>query len=160
VPHTHPEFKPGGLPFARVVQDLARDEIWIPTLEATVTNPTLGVGGGTSGDVQFNGSTYLAGIRIDFGSSGVSGGSGNYRIVLPAELEIDSEWASSKILPGGITLNRAGTNHYAVFRTVNATTLMMLYDTGTSQKAQVAHNAPATWAANDFFTGSFEARRA
>ena len=58
-----------------------------PVLTGSVTNPTLGTGGIAEGYYTRVGDLVVASIRIKFGTSGVSNGSGNYFISLPVNAE-------------------------------------------------------------------------
>lgn len=56
---------------------------YYPQLLATTTNPSIGTDGLIDGRYCRQGSTVWATVDIRFGSTGMSVGSGNYRITLP-----------------------------------------------------------------------------
>lgn len=119
---------------------------YTPTLTASITSPNLGTGGTAVGSWSQNGSMIDLFVRIDFGSSGVTAGSGDYRISLPTAVPADPDWS-----PGDIGLARladlsaaARQNRWAVLDT---TTRMVIQDSG---GGTVTNAVPWTWAATDW----------
>lgn len=84
-----------------VVNDACAANNWTPT---TGTNPTLGTGGATEGEVVELGETVVARCRIQFGTAATNAGSGAYRVSLPYPV-VDSWRAERAVLGTGQLYN-------------------------------------------------------
>ena len=81
----------------------APDTAWTAygaTLTATTTNPVLGTGGGITGRYQRFGRLIIGSVDWKFGTSGITIGSGTYRISLPV-LPITPPWGTEASVASG-----------------------------------------------------------
>ena len=116
-----------------------------PTTTATVTNPTLGSGGATTGKRKYVGKDVHFKFQMAFGTSGTAAGSGTYLISLPTAAAADEVGYPI----GVVTLNNSGTE-YTYFLYVNDVNhVRMVAGDGTV----VTHAAPFAWGASDFARG-------
>lgn len=127
---------------------------YTPTLTAATTNPNLGTGGGQNARYTLFGGNWCT-IRgtIAYGTSGTNGGSGQYFIALPFQV-------NSNIV-GGVATNGCGIIRCASllypvvwYAAVSATTFSGVIPAGNL----VASTAPGGWTANDYlsFTLTYE----
>lgn len=68
---------------------------YTPALSASTTPPTLGDGSSQSGAWQRNGHLITGWASIQFGTSGVSAGSGAYIVSLPFDADVSTMVAST-----------------------------------------------------------------
>lgn len=127
---------------------------YTPVLTAATTNPTLGSGAVTTGAYSQFGKLVAYRFFISFGTSGVSAGSGAYRISLPVT-------ASTTLGAGALTLGSlfifdSSTNnaHTGLMGNVsNGTYLSDIYYAQGGVLAAMSNSAPWTWAASDQIRG-------
>jgi len=116
---------------------------WVPQLNASTTNPTLGAGSSSVGSYVRVGERYIyMRASVTFGTSGTSNGSGVYRLTVP--VNIDSAWVGVS-LAGSCNCNDSGTNYYRTVVAAAATYLEFYTEAGTS----VGATTPFTWGASD-----------
>lgn len=116
-------------------------QTYTPTLTAASSNPTLGTGSTAVGRYTRMGRLVRGGVDIVFGSSGVSAGSGIYRIGAPTI----TASASAVLSNGSGTIIDAGAPRPVSLQVnVAGGYFVMVSDAG-----YVAHNTPWTWAAGD-----------
>lgn len=94
---------------------------WTPVLTAATTNPTLGSGSVQDGGYVQIGKLVTAWFHIQFGSSGISAGSGDYRISLP----VTGATSSSPIIPLGFGSGFLAPGPFSLLR--HSTTTMKLW---------------------------------
>lgn len=126
-------------------------QAWTPGLVATSTNPTLGTGSTTTGRWLQVGSLVVGHGRIKFGTSGVAAGTGAYRVELP----VATATADAIVGSGFILDSSTGGSRACALRRALVANRASLWVTD----AEVAHNVPWTWAANDeiLFQFAYEA---
>lgn len=146
-----PMFVAGEAVAASKLQQLAQDDTISLDLEATTTNPTLGVGAGRGGTLWVNGQAVDLWFRIQFGTS-PSAGSGEYEIPLPAA------YPPATAMPAGAALgtvdltdNSTGDTEVGVLVMDATNTRLKIKIAGTSEF--VSNSAPWTWGANDSISG-------
>lgn len=126
---------------------------YTPTLTASTTNPTLGTGSTATGRYSRDGRTVNAQVDIVFGSSGVSIGSGTYRISLPF-----TAGATAQPVTGVAYVRDASASTQAmcwVTIGAGATFATLQYNSDTFTTSSVTNAAPWTFAASDEFHLSF-----
>ncbi len=88
---TTPTFNPGEALAAGKLQQLAQYVTYAPTLQASVTNPTLGSSPGQVGYAWVTGQLVHVWAFVSFGAS-PSAGSGTYYMTLPPAFPIAAAW--------------------------------------------------------------------
>lgn len=124
---------------------------WTPAVVAVSTNPTLGTGSTAAGRWLRVGSLVVGHGRIKFGTSGVAAGTGLYRVELP----VATATADAIVGSGYIWDSSTGNARTCALRRASVATRASLWVTD----AEVGHNVPWTWAANDeiLFQFAYEA---
>lgn len=80
----NPQFLPGETLSAAKLQQLGNEgSVYVPTLIASTTDPTLGTGPDQTSNIWLNGRLVFIWLTIRFGT-GATAGSGDYEIELPA----------------------------------------------------------------------------
>jgi hypothetical protein len=124
-------------------------ETWTPALTASTTNPTLGTGSSRSGRYgQIDALAYGQG-QINFGSAGVSAGSGFYFVSLP----ITAQGTGKVIGQFQFYDSSAGAVYLGTLISDTTTRSLMYYNNPSSV---VTNSTPFTWAANDFIRYTFQ----
>jgi hypothetical protein len=146
---------------ASILQEFGLLGSWTPTLTASVTNPTLGAGATSTGTWHRNAKLVTCSFKIMFGASGVSAGSGTYRISnLPFNLDLSVNTIMGNILVGDASSGK----NYAVVplsNTVSSTSLDLLTNVDGAGAGSIEagglidDGSPVTWAAGDSFQGMF-----
>lgn len=137
------------LPAATLASIGAAWESYTPVLTASTTNPTLGTGSSTSGRYgRVNKLVYGQG-QINFGTAGVSAGSGFYFVSLPVTAQ-----SSGKVIGQFQFYDSSAFAVYIGVLISDTTTRSLMYY---NNPASVTTNAaPFTWAANDFIRYTFQ----
>lgn len=92
---------------------------WTPTLTAVTTNPTLGSGATATGRyIELDTGLIIARFTIQFGSSGVGAGSGEYRLSLPVNAETAQMTAAA---PMGFASGFSPTGIFSALRVSTST---------------------------------------
>lgn len=126
---------------------------YIPALTGTTTNPTLGVASTATGSYSRQLRRVDGEARITFGTSGVSAGSGSYRISLPISADATYHAASGVFgvgSPLGIGQLKDASGSTSTFR--NCTLWLATLDTVQlfiDASNAVSNTVPWTWAASD-----------
>lgn len=125
-----------------------------PTLSADTTNPNLGSTGTTEGYYVQLGKTVVVKARATFGGTGITNGSGNYRMSLPFAAKTDSGPLGTARMPaGGYAYDASSGVTYTVSWRVssgNALVVGFLYNTASTYAYEVGFNHTfLTWAAGD-----------
>ena len=124
-------------------------ETYTPTLTASVTNPTLGTGFFASGRYGQVNKIVSGQGQINFGTSGVSAGSGYYYVSLPITAQ-----SSGKVIGQFQFYDSSAFAVYLGTLISDTTTRSFMYY---NNPASVTTNAaPFTWAANDFIRYTFQ----
>ena len=128
---------------------------WTPALTADSVNPSMGSGNTAAGRYLAIGKHVHAHGAVQFGSSGVSAGTGNYLISLPVNARTPSSLDANLVGHGYIFDSSTSTLRqvFVVYASASTASIRM-YD-GT----RIAATAPWTWAASDalIFNYSYEA---
>lgn len=122
---------------------------YAPTLGASVTPPTLGVGSATAGRWAAIGKVGIVQAKFTFGSSGTNAGSGNYQPSLPFTVD-----ANQQTLLGGLGIceDSSLADDYAVScYGIASQTFAQAYSAQATTSGLVTHAYPFAWAANDTF---------
>jgi len=120
-----------------------------PALQASTTNPSLGTGADRVGRFVQIGEFVQGWASITFGPSGVSAGSGTYRVTLPVAASSTSR--VRVVGEGRIIDSSAGTSQLvAVEIPASQTAYVEL-----RLPADVTNAVPWTWAANDVISVAF-----
>lgn len=126
---------------------------WSPTLTATDANPALGSEGDFIRDGVWSriGNVVVVSVRLRFGSSGTSAGSGFYRISLPVPAS-----AAYPVTGGigvgpqcGVATLRRQSPFQAVVGSVQLTNLTNVQINIPGSVGTVRESAPWTWASGD-----------
>ena len=124
-------------------------DAWIsytPSLTSSGTTPTLGTGSIATGKYKKIGKTVFGWAKIEFGTSGVSAGTGIYRISLP----IASASADEQTCGSGILQDSSANTAYTLVSHIPNTGYVQLYQHQTSGATQVVFNDnPINIAASD-----------
>ncbi len=127
--------------------------VYTPELTASSTDPTLGTGSTQQGRYMITEQGLVVyRFFFQFGSSGVSGGSGEYRISAPVEFSA-SDPTNAYVSVGQATLfdwSVSGHKELAHVHTGSGSDYFVMY----VDDATVWHNNPFTWAADDRFGGT------
>ena len=124
-------------------------ETYTPTLTASTTNPTLGTGSSASGKYGRVNKIVCGQGQINFGSSGVSAGSGFYFVSLPI-----TALASGQVIGQFQFYDSSSGNVYLGTVISDTTTRGIMYYGAPS--TVVTNSTPFTWAANDFIRYTFQ----
>lgn len=138
-------------------------DTWTPSIDASVTDPTLGSGAVQEGRYLKIGKLYLCYAQVKFGTSGTSAGSGNYYLTLPATANTTDYQTGSTIHGMGRMLDSSTSFSGVCFPELdtfaNPAVLQLVYYPGiggTAAAAAFTSTAPWTWAASDIvFNGWF-----
>ncbi len=146
-----PQFVAGQLLSAAALQQLGdEDDTWVPTLEASTTNPTLGGSPVQWSKVQLNGNLVNLWWALRFGSS-ASGGSGTYQVPLPAAYPIAAGFYDT-----GVGELRLLDDNLAATATAMAfidPTGQYIYGRDHADAALITNTNPWTWTDNDWHHG-------
>lgn len=132
--------------------------IYTPILTATTTNPTLGTGGIFVQEGRFiqYGKMVSGSIKLAFGNSGATAGSGTYRISLPVA-PLQSTATATVIGHGFIFDSSAADMRVAYIQTfsgLGSQVVEILFQAVTNFK--VTNSSPWTWAASDEMAFNFQ----
>lgn len=122
-----------------------------PTLGASVTPPTLGVGGAATGRWVDFGTVAIVMFKFSFGSSGTNAGSGTYQPSLPFTVG-----ANQIALLGGLGLcedSSANDDFVMTCYGIAGSAFAQAYSAQTVSAGLVTHAYPFAWAASDTFAG-------
>jgi hypothetical protein len=165
---------PGGLPYplgsdpvangAQDIQDLAEAidnrgkwTSYTPVLSSSGTQPSLGTGGTAVGKyIQIN--KFVHGyFNIQFGTSAITVGTGNYFVSLPvASARSTGAFWEQNVGTGTFGDNSTGTDYNMKFNFQSSTTLIAYYwTTFNGQLAALGAAAPVAIAVQDRITGFF-----
>jgi hypothetical protein len=124
------------------------------TLTASTTNPNIGSTGTSSGHYCRIGKTIFFRVTIVFAGTGISAGSGYYRIGIP----VTASGSAGGVGSAWMYDASAGARQLGTL-TLAATTYCEIILTGASGFPAVQDNSPWTWAADDTITvsGTYEA---
>lgn len=147
-------FSPGETLSAGELQDMGQQGTWTPVLTASSVNPALGSGSGQVGDYVLRQGFVDGEFLIQFGSSGVTAGTGTYLISLPTGLGIDPDWASEMPI-GRARLRDASVPTVAYQDIKTSLTFPDKLLIVTSADVLTTSAAPWAWAANDSIRGTF-----
>lgn len=126
---------------------------WTPALTAATTNPTLGTGSSAQGRYYQSGKHVVAYGSINFGTSGVAEGSGNYIISLPVAMRTPVNNDGNMVGQGYIFDSSTSALRPCIFiRNTDSTVVIRL----TTDGSAVTHAAPWTWAASDVLIFHFD----
>ena len=120
-----------------------------PTLTASTTNPTLGTGSSATGRYGQVNKIVCGQGQINFGTAGVSGGSGFYFVSLPITAQ-----STGKVI-GQIQFFDASTVGVYIGTLISDTTTRALMYVG-NPASPTSNTAPFTWAASDFIRYTFQ----
>jgi hypothetical protein len=128
-------------------------QTYTPALTAPTTNPTLGSGSSVVGRYVRGGRMVTVWVRIGFGSSGVSAGSGQYTVSLPvaaSTITASSSNGSGQAIGFGHIRDDGSTSNNTVISVnlTTATTVRFVVAPG----GAVSESNPISWAANDVIT--------
>lgn len=154
-----PEQRAGEILAAQRLEDLGGPITpFTPTLTAVTTNPTLGTGGTAAMSWSRQGDLVVGRFHVQFGTSGVSAGSGEYFLDLPVtadpgglgRLVLGAGWLidSSDSTSTGIKL---AVVDLALSQDPGGDTIRLMLEGNRT----VRHNNPWTWAASDELMGEF-----
>lgn len=124
-------------------------ETYNPALTASTTNPTLGTGSTVSGRYGQVNKIVCGQGQINFGTSGVSGGSGFYYVSLPITAQ-----SSGKVI-GQIQFYDASSVAVYTGTLITDTTTRALMYVG-NPASPTSNTAPFIWAASDFIRYTFQ----
>jgi hypothetical protein len=124
---------------------------YTPQLLAVTTNPTLGSGALQSGRYTQLGKLVVAEFTVQFGSTGLNVGSGNYSISLP----VNSKNTTNDEGAGQGWMFDASANRVVLcfFRMFSSNSKADIYYTSTAIPFQASNSAPWVWATTDFVQG-------
>lgn len=134
----------------------------IPELTASTTNPNLGSGGSFEQDIKWSrrGKYMIADFIFRFGSAGVSGGSGAYRMPLLGFNRVQDNSASFTVKGGLQMFDQGASQNYpgfvATFNTLPTDVVTFGRSQGNTTAITVTNTAPFTWGVNDAMRGDFE----
>lgn len=129
------------------IQNIGRQwKDFTPTLSATVTNPVLGTGGVIQGRYLKIGTQIVYRFYFQFGTSGVNGGNGLYRISVPVDMSSQAPATSVVAIGDALAFDWsvAGSRELIMLSRFSTTMLQL-----NAQDAQVAHNNPWIWTVDD-----------
>ena len=145
---------PGQILTAAIMNQIGAASVtYTPTLTAATTNPTLGTSSFSSGTYIQIQKLVVARFTIRFGT-GPTAGSGTYRIALPVTAATTQVYYQNEL--GNVLIRDDSTQFsYSCTAYQATTTYMELAYPATygGALANVANNAPWTWAANDSISG-------
>lgn len=136
------------------LSDVAGWLAFVPTLTASTTNPTLGTGSIRDGRYLYIEGLNLVVYRffIQFGTSGVNEGSGEYKVSVPHTISSNSPSNSTFSLGSIVAFDWSTSGHRitgSIGRDFDGNNLQFETNGGA-----VWHNSPFTWAADDRFGGT------
>ncbi len=146
-------FLPGETLPASALQDLGEQRAYTPALQASSSNPTLGSGSTSTGDILLHAGFVTLGWMIQFGTSGTAAGSGTYRITLPTGLGLDPAWQDNRAI-GQVFLNDASGGFRAFIARTSSSNPDTIIFCNPADGASVTNSSPWTWAASDYLSGS------
>ena len=124
-------------------------ETYTPALTASTTNPTLGTGSSATGRYGQVNKIVCGQGQINFGTAGVSAGSGFYYVSLPITAQ-----SSGKVIGQFQFYDSSAFAVYVGTLISDTTTRSLMYY---NNPASVASNTtPFTWAASDFIRYTFQ----
>lgn len=127
---------------------------YTPVLTASVTNPTLGTGSAQVGSYARIQNLIIYRFRISFGTSGISGGSGSYRVSLPVAASGTTSFYEANNGQTSFFDSSANNLYFAQAWLANANYLTILVQNAFNTFNQdLTATVPVTVAANDTITG-------
>ena len=152
-------FHPGNIPNASTQLDGPIIGTWTPTLTATTTNPTLSTDAShtVTGEYTKVGNLVKAWVFIEFGTTGVNAGSGQYLIDTPTTASKPTISGNNQPSVGsGRIFDSDGADTYLVdVRLTDTTHVRLRYDQQTAS-GNVGAAIPYTWANSDYIVIHFE----
>ena len=130
---------------------------YTPTLTASTTNPTLGTGSTASGAYCQIGKVVHFRARIEFGTSGMAAGTGDYYVSLPVTAW--SGYPASFPIGYVVIQDQSTGTRYNGLAVINSTTTVRLDMSSTNANSIAAADAsPMAWAASDdiWINGTYE----
>ncbi len=136
-------------------QSLKAGSGWIaytPVLTASVTNPTLGSGSLAEGRyIEVPGHLVIYRFAVEFGTSGVNRGDGQYRISLPVPATSLTPASIYTSMGSGVLFDWSESGHKELCTWQYG---ISSYLTGVVDDSSIFHNAPFDWAAEDRMSGT------
>lgn len=128
---------------------------YTPSLTASVTNPTLGTGSVIQGLYRVIDDLVNLSFYVQFGTSGVNPGDGEYRLSLPSGFPASTGSLTAWFIGGGVAFDWSVAARRELFQVelFNSTTMKFHL-----KDATMFHNNPWTWAVDDRFGGSITYR--
>jgi hypothetical protein len=127
---------------------------YTPVLTASVTNPTLGTGSAQTGSYARIQNLIIYRFFIRFGSSGISAGSGSYRVSLPVAASGTTQFYEVNNGQTGFYDASLATVYYSQAWIANANYLTILTQNAfNGSNLDWTPTVPVTIAANDAVTG-------
>jgi len=145
-----PQFLAGQTLSASQLQQLATDAVFVPTLEALNTNPTLGTSPTQEGYLWLSGQMVNIWFAIGLGS-GATAGDGNYMVPLPAAYPLMAGVRDVSFGTGRLTDQSSGARSMCVMG-IDPTGQFAYWRT-CDTNALVSHNAPWAHETGDFLQG-------
>lgn len=115
---------------------------WTPALTAATTNPTLGTGSSVDGRYFQIGKLVIASFTIQFGTSGFSAGSGEYRVSLPVAADTTNLTAGA---PMGFASGFNPKGAYSAMRVSSTTVRFWIETAGTYLSSTTSGGGADTW---------------
>lgn len=150
----HPEFLAGQtLPASKLVA-LAETSTYEPVLSADTTNPDLGTFGNATGEWYRTGRWLRVVFDFQFGTSGVSNGSGIYRVSMPPGMPPPQQALGRRGVFGVASLRDEGTSwrHYPIFASSPGSNEELVV-MGNESGVIVTESFPWTWGTEDYLHG-------
>jgi hypothetical protein len=143
-------FLPGQTLSAAALQSLGAVGTYTPALTASSANPSLGTGGLAQGWYGLNGQKVDIWFHLSFGTSGVSAGSGVYRISFPPGLTPMVSLPDTLAGTCRLIDNSAGPAEVPAFCLVTQAQGVVLVATG---GGYIQGSSPWTWTTQDRLVG-------
>lgn len=126
---------------------IALEGTWVPALTAATTNPTLGTGSVRTGMYTLTGKICTFTVIVQFGTSGINVGSGNYQISLPIPTVQNESFF-------GTARNSSNPYVWVSENIAGDPTLVLkaLPTTAGNPTANLTNSSPTTWTAGARFT--------
>lgn len=154
MPDPTPRFLAGATLSASKLQELGHFGVdWAPALDGTTTDPTLGTGAVQTSHIWLNGNMVDLWFNIQFGTSGVAAGSGNYGVILPAAYPAMADHIQAPAGMARLVDNSSSSVRLAI-ATLNLASQLFTFRTADDGNP-VTSSAPWTWAASDLIAGHF-----
>jgi hypothetical protein len=128
---------------------------WTPTLSATTTPPTMGTGAVRTGKYTWLPGGYVcASFYIQFGTSGVAAGTGQYQVTLPVTAQVDRGGTAQEADGVGKINDASPSTNYPVIWYLPGSAPTLVVGVSTSANASVTQASPMAWAINDHLSGT------